>query len=388
VLGISVGLTTVRAVVAHHGRIAWVGSAPYASTEDLADALARLAAEAGRPVRRTRVVLERALIQLRTLAPAPPIKGRDVARYVALEAPRLFRKNGVPLVTDGALLRLDKKTRALWTGAAPEPVVRAVLEGCAQAGLMIEALGPAADVLPGALASFEQGPVAVAGGEIIEICEGGVVRSRLARGAEIDKRGPWTPVLANLGEQAGDFAAAFGAALALPRLSLLPDDLRAAQARASHRRAARLAVAAAVLWLGALSLYVGRLVSTLGSAERFLAASTTAVDSALVLRRELAEAHAALALLRAIEARRSRHLELLAQLTGALGDSAYVVALRVGSDGTVRVAGYAPVAARALAAFERVLREPRFEGPVTRETGDGGRELDRFAIVGRWEPRP
>jgi len=118
------------------------------------------------------------------------------------------------------------------------------------------------------------------------------------------------------------------------------------------------------------------------------------VDSALAVRRDLAAATAALDLMWRAERGRSRHLALAAELTRALGDSIHLVALRVGSDGTVRLAGYAPVAARALAALEQIpiLRDVRFEGPITRETRDGGRGMgdgwDRFAIVARLEATP
>ncbi len=92
---------------------------------------------------------------------------------------------------------------------------------------------------------------------------------------------------------------------------------------------------------------------------------------------------------RADEAR-SRHLALLAAITQALGDSTYVAAFQVMPDGVVRLAGYAPVAARVVAQLDRivVLRDVRLEGPVTRERGADGRERDRFAIVARVGGQP
>src|SRR5262249_27722739 len=133
------------------GAIAWAGRAEYAQLGELADAVARLAGESARPVRRVRVVLERDTVQLRSLVPAPPLKPGTVSRYVSLEAPRLFRTNGAPLVTDARLVQIDAAQTALWAAAAPESLVRALLEGCAAAGLVLLSLGPAADVLPWAL---------------------------------------------------------------------------------------------------------------------------------------------------------------------------------------------------------------------------------------------
>jgi hypothetical protein len=82
-------------------------------------------------------------------------------------------------------------------------------------------------------------------------------------------------------------------------------------------------------------------------------------------------------------ATRSRRLALIGALTGALGDSVFLVALRVGPDRIVRLVGYAPSAARALADLERVrqLRDAKLEGLVTRESIEGRKPLDRFAIV-------
>jgi len=129
------------------------------------------------------------------------------------------------------------------------------------------------------------------------------------------------------------------------------------------------------------------LVGAASGAERELTRLAPAIDSALAVRRELAAARATLGLMARAERVRSRHLGLLADLTRALRDSTFLVALRVAPDGTLRLGGYAPVAARALADLEHVaaLHNPRFEGPVTREAGHGVRELDRFAIVGRVE---
>src|SRR5207247_1808549 len=83
---------------------------------------------------------ERVVLQRRRVTPAPPLKGKAVPGWVALEAERLFRKNGSPLVTDGVIVPLGKDAAALWAAAAPEPVVRAVLDGCAQAGLTVASL--------------------------------------------------------------------------------------------------------------------------------------------------------------------------------------------------------------------------------------------------------
>jgi len=400
ILGLAVGSTVVRAVLVERrtGAVRWAGTAPYTGVEDLGEVVARLAAEAGVPVRRARVVLDREILQLRTIAPAPPLKPGAARAYVALEAPRLFRRNGWPLLTDAVIVPLGKDTRALWAAAAPEPLVRAVLDGCAQAGLAVDGVTPAADVL-----AHARGPGAAAGGaplvfvreglaEVVEVGPAGAWRSRLVKSGEwgMGEGERWAPGLAGLGAAAPGYASAYAAAVARPRFELLPPATRAARVRQARRLHVRLAAAGAALWVAAATLYVGRLSVTSSRATQSLDAVRSSVDSALAVRRDLAAATAALDLVARAERARSRHLALTAELTRVLGDSIHLVALRTGPDGTVRLAGYAPVAARALAALEQVpiLRDARFEGPITRETGNGKRETDRFAIVARLEVTP
>jgi hypothetical protein len=392
VLGLAIGVSTVHAVLIERDTIAWAGKAEYSGLPELSEAVARLAGEAGRPVRRARAVLERRTVQLRSLVPAPPLKQRAVRSYVALEAPRLFRGQGVPLVTDGSLVTVDKDTRALWAAAASEPLLRAVLDGCTQAGLALESLGPAAELLPNALAD----PRAVAvvafpnstTSEVLSVGEGGPWRSRLVNGA--GEEPSWVAALASLGGDARYFAPAYAAAVATPRLQLIPADARAARERAANRRLRRVAAVGLGVWLLAAGVHETRLFGLLQGSTRYLESVAPALDSALAARRDLDAGRATLATIAEATQRRSRRLALLSGLTAALGDSVFLVTLRVEADGMVRVAGYAPSAPRVLAQLERIdgLRGAQLEGPVTRETVPSGATLDRFAIAARLEERP
>ena len=398
-LGLSVGARAVHAVLLAHDTIAWAGRASYATLPELAEVVARLAGESGCPVRRARVVLERDVVQLRTITPAPPLKPRALRQYVALEAPRLFRKNGAPLATDGISVPMESGTAALWAAAAPEPLLSAILKGTGQAGLAVEGLGPAADVLPRALA----GPVPMGDlafpdhdtTELLTVGPRGSWHSRLMASpltplpsGEGNER--WVAALAALGTDASRFAAAYAGAVALPRLELWPAAARAVRVRDARRQLLRLAVAGLACWTLAGALYVGRLLSTLHSSTQYLDAVTPSLDSALAARRELDAGRATLATMANAEFTRSRHLALLAAVTASLGDSAYLAAYQVGADGAVRLAGYAASAPQVLARLSRLLelRDPQFEGPVTREVTAGNRALDRFAIVATREDRP
>jgi hypothetical protein len=392
VLGMSVGGEMVRAVLVEGGTIAWAGQAPY--SDDLAAVIGHLAGESGKAVRRARVVLERDVVQLRTLDPVPPLKPLALRRYVALEASRVFRKNGAPMVTDG--IRVAGETGdVLWAAAAEEPLLSGILAGSAEAGLTVESIGPAADVLPASLAHRPlTGDIAFPNGvtiEVLAVDAEGTWRSRMVRGSAGEAPEDWwAPPLGRLGADAPYFAAAYGAAVALPRLELWPGESRAARAREVRRRVLRLATAGLSLWLLASAVYVGRLFATLHSSTQYLDAVSSRLDSALSARRDLDAGRGTLATMAAAERTRSHQLGLLAGVTAALGDSAYLVTYQVGTDGVVRLSGYAPSAARVLAALERAgaLRRSQLEGPVTRETTAGNRVLDRFAVVGRGERSP
>lgn len=389
-LGLSVAARTVRAVLTTPDRIEWAGVMSWATPADLTDAIARLAGDAGRIVRRTCVVLDRDVIQTRTVAPAPPIAPAAVRRYVALEASRLFRKNGTPLVTDGVIVPVDGTLHVLWSAAVAQPVVEAILDGCRQAGISVDALGPAADLLPLAMAARATGELIFPNGgtaEVVTAGAGGTWRSRLIA-ASPDVPCALAPALMSLGGEAVHFAGAYAATLARPRLSLLPPDARDARERAIWRQVALIMALAALSWLLAFSIYAVRLHSSGVRAQVMLEAHAAQLDSALALRRELGAGRQSLAEFGRATAARSRHLQLLAAITNALGDSAYLVALRIGPDAVVRLAGYAPSALRVVASLERVpaLRDVRLEGPVTREAVGGvGGDLDRFAIVAALE---
>lgn len=377
-LGICVSAHAVRAVIltGNRDRIAWAGSVEWEDLPGLSAALGRLAADAGKAVRSARITLSRDVVQCRTIVPAPPLSGRAVGRYVALEADRLFRRNGSHLVTDARIVMVDKNTRALWAAAAPEDFVRALLDGCTQAGLRVDAIGPAADVAPAALNRPVPGDWIFPNGgtsEVVSLGAYGVWRSRNVLGTR-DLNAPMHPALAALNEEATHFAPAFAAALVVPRLMLFPGDTRAARERTARRRLFRVFALAASLWILAGVIYVGRLATTGRAARRDLAAVITQVDSVLVLRRELESARATLTGFGAAERYRSRHLALLADLSRALDDSVHLLTLQISPAGDVRLTADAVSPFPVLASLQRVagLRNVRLQGRA---------EGNRYSIV-------
>lgn len=387
VLGLAVAKDSIRAALVERGKLAWVGGAEYQTPTELTEAIARLASEAGRPVRRARIALGRDVVQLRTIHPAPPLKARDVRRYVGLEAARLFRKNGEPLVTDGALVTVVKRERALWAAAAPEPLLSALLDGCAQAGLAVEALAPSADTLAASVRTSQPiDEIVIPNGstsERLSIGIGGAWRSRWTRG--VDGTVEWMTELAPLNGDASSVAPAFAAAIRLPTLTLIPEGHRRAAGRTTLRRHLLIAGIGVALWVLAGGIYVGRLSLAYSRSTHLLEAFRSSADSALAVRRDLDDGRRTLATIAAARASRSRTLPLLAEITRALPDSVALVAFRVGADGVVRIVGYAPRAAQVLAEVARVRgwTGAALDGPVTQEAIPSLGVRDRFSIVAK-----
>lgn len=275
------------------------------------------------------MALEEGLAQRKTVERMPPLAARDLAAHVALLPRRYFLMNGVTLVTDAVPLGRGARNghRAVLLAAASEPLVTAVAEGVRAAGLMLEAIAPAAEF--------------AANGDVA-------------------------------------FAAAAGAR---SRLSLLPGAARAAADRARRTGARRWLVAGLASLVLAGCTYLFALAHERRAAEAELARLAPAVRHALAARRDLGATTDALGFLARADRGRPRRAALLASLTRALPDSAFVVSIRLGADGRGTLSGYARRAGAVVAALERVngLRGAALEGPVTREVV-GGKEWDRFTI--------
>jgi len=146
VLHLRVGRSTVRAAALHSEVVVWAGEATYDSTEDLAEVVARLAAEPTERCRRLQVTLERPPVQTRTLTDLPPVRDRELSALVANQAGRFFRRNGAPLVTDAVWVS-NGTGRVAHAAAVEEQLLLAIVAGATQAGLRLERIAPA-DVGP------------------------------------------------------------------------------------------------------------------------------------------------------------------------------------------------------------------------------------------------
>lgn len=327
VVGISVEPARVVACAVRRGRTVWAAEAGYAGTQDLAQVLAALAAERPARARVARVALACGLARLKLVEGLPRLRRADLAAHVQLNSRRYFVQNGVPLVTDA-----HPEGGASRLAATPAPLVEAIAEGLAAAGLECAAIVPA---------------------QALENAEGVETATAVA-------------------------------SVRRPALSLLPHTLRQRARDAESRSLYRLAFAAAASLVLAGAAHAGALIRRERAAAAELARLAPTVAGALAVRRDLDAATAALDLLQGAEGSGARPVRVLAAITAALPDSAFLASARFERDGTVRLAGYAKSAARVLERLERIpgLSHGAAEGPVTREVV-AGREWERFTIVFR-----
>jgi len=142
-LVIRVEAERVSATLLRRGRPVWAAEAGYRDADDLGAVLAALAAERPAATRAARVTLDPAVARLKEVAGLPKLARADLAAHVQLHSRRYFCQNGVPLVTDA----LPRKGGAL-LAAAPLPLVTAICDGLAAAGLACH------DIVPDARASL------------------------------------------------------------------------------------------------------------------------------------------------------------------------------------------------------------------------------------------
>jgi len=371
-----VSASHLRAALLDGTRITWTAAVEFNEGASLDSSFAHLLKLAGRKsLPAARIVLERDIIQCRTISPAPPLDRSAARRYVSLEAVRLFRRSGDTLITDALTVQVDGQTRVLWAVAVSERLVRNIVQGANDAGLLVRAVGAAAEVLPAALsASSPLTLISIArrnNCEIHSLGIAGVWRSRLVSSPE-PVTTTWHKSLMSLGSDAAFFASAFAAAQVVGRLDLRPTDIIAAERRSHRRRAARIAVVGTALWLLAAAIPSARLVVGGKVAGETLVKNSAELDAALGERRELSRVRALVADLAAADASRSRVLGLLAELTSAIDDSTYLTSLVLASDGMLDLVVQGSSAAAALASVRSI---PHLTNAKEQPSAGGGRRI-------------
>lgn len=377
-MGLGVSRTGVRAVVLDRGRVIWAAERPVAGIEELATALADLAAERPRGVRRARVALDGELVQAKVLEGFPRLSPAKLQRAVALQLGRWFLKNGKPLSAGAVSLGGGRVLAA----AAEHEALDAVGDGLAQAGLtggVGAAVGAWARLLP-------DGEHVMAADEVVDRVSVTAHRLLVVRRCREPAPGGLKPAVPGMDDGARFFTAyAAAAADPVPAFRTHREDVH--REAAWRRRAFQLAVAILVLWISAGAVFGLRVRATHRRAVAERAALGPALDAAIAVERDLAMADDVLRTVQAARQQRSSDAMLLSVLTAALPDSAHLSLLRRERDSRVTLVGYAPSAAGVLAALAGTpgVREPVLQSGITRETV-AGRQRERFGIAFTWHP--
>jgi hypothetical protein len=382
-LGLAVSRTALRAVAVTRGRPIWVAERPLGGVAEIADGIAELATERPARVRRTRVVLDGGLVQVKLVAGLPRLSDERLRGVVALQAGRWFLRNGTPLVTGAAWVVPGERALA---AAADADTLERVLEGAARAGLRVEAVGPAVSTCA---ALLPDGTWAWADDGVVEwvTVQGGHLQVQRRSAATRALPGAPLPPPPGLAEDTGRLFSAFAAAQRRPVPALEAPALTVRNHTADRRRTLALGLLAVACWLAAAGTFEIRMRRAAATAAQELATLRPLAEQALTVERDVARAEDALARIAALRATRSRDGALLAAVTRTLPDSAYLVSLRRSRDGRVTLMGVAPSAARVVTALASAagIERPVIEGGIVRDvTAQGVRE--RFRVAFAWDP--
>lgn len=393
-VGIGIGAESIRVVlVTPRGMVRWHREVPResADTPGLERALREgLAVIPGRRWIRRRAVaaLGPHCTQVKLVAELPPLgKARDIARVLAEAPHRFFLRNGVPLTTGGVRL-VDE--RSAWAAAFERPVVETVVQVCREARLRLDAIVPAAGVLPtvlrGEAISWTDGTVRCG------VVHNGLALTSVSREAVTTgdaHGGPLMPDdrLSAIGQHGWRYADALGAVTIGAREPLRIGNraLRTWKTKrlSSWRRGVSYLAATTSLLL-AIAAPGLRAWRTEVLAERELRDTAAERRGVAVTARELKRVSTSLDEAAEFFRHRRSHVSLLASLTSALPSDAWLMALKTDSTGGHLVT-LSSRAAGVLAAMDSVdgITGAAFLGPVTNEVR-GAREVERATIRFRW----
>jgi len=372
-MGLLISRCTIHAVVVRRGMAVWTAKRPITSLLDVRAALAELAGErpAGCGVAHT--VLESDICPVKILTGLPPLSTARLREAVAIQASCFFVGNGMKRVTASAWLR-DR--RGALAAVADAALIDAIADGCREAGLRLARITPAAVVLAMALPDGRHIRVIGEDEESIEIAGRELVAIRRT-------------VRANAAVPASDEEAQHLATLALairPALALTPPPHLVRDEFVTLVRAVRVtAVVAAASWSAAVAVFAQRTARVIADSDREMSVLQPALDRSAVMERDLGQTHGALRTMSDATGSQSSDVALLAAVTSALPDSAYLTSLSRSANGRVTLAGAAGASADVFSRLRETpgVRDPVMQGPVARN-GTAGRAREHFVIVFWW----
>jgi hypothetical protein len=363
----------------------------------------------------------------------PPLRDDELHRLLARNATRYFVNARVPQVVGAA--RIGRARRGgpgpVMAAAASSRLVAAIHAAAADAGWVIESIAPAESAWAAASSTLWPGFARDAAyavvahddrTDVLQLERGQLVSVRRFRGgaadapmiadsvgpaarvglagepsqrralaASLEQFGirplapaPQSAVLADGGDL---LAAQFAGADAGPVLR--SEDSAAADRASTSRIAARFAGAAAALLVLAAGIELWGVKHELREIRDERAALRGQIAATLVGRTTLDATYRQVAALNAIERTAPRWSAVIASLSEAIPEDAYLTAIRARQD-SLMVDGLGEHAARVFDALNGTagLTEVRAAAPVRREAQDDGPALEHFTIAARVEPPP
>lgn len=171
-------------------------------------------------------------------------------------------------------------------------------------------------------------------------------------------------------------------AAGLPAVSLLPGDERRRRDRGEWKRTALVAALAVVVWLIALGAVAGQRLLQLRATSAELSELRDSRDALLAARLAMDSASAMVSATTNAERHRQSVVQLMAQVTGALPDSAYLEEITLSADGSGTISGRARQPAAVLQRLQRVKRFAQSSMRITAQPSDEepGRGWSGFTI--------
>ena len=332
VIGLGVGSAFVRAVAVRRGTVAWHGTEAIGS--DFASALRALLEKAPRPrLGRARVIaaMGPALSQTKPLTSIPAVRNARLLNQLVREnAGRFFMRNGVPPATTAIHRGNDG---AIWCAAMDAHVLEEIAAACV--ALRLRFVG----AVPGAIAAgrglVDPSYIWLDGDIAVDvIAPGGAPQTVRRRRAEADDAKPTAgPALASIGENAFEFADAFGAAISGKRAPLLW--LPADQTAQRTRRWVRPLLAACVVVSAAAALTASGIRARLDAerARRTLGGAQATIKEMARLDHELGATTSAIARIERFAGERRSITRMLSEIAQSIPESTAILSLRADTIG-------------------------------------------------------
>lgn len=381
-IGLSVGAREVRAVSIESGVVRWHGGASMEAAARIDDALRALFNDAPRELARApvNVVLSPAWVHAKQLHGLPRVESRRLANQLLIQNQQaFFLWKGQPSVLADIHVNLDG---AAWGAAFDPGMLESLARVIRATQLRLRHIAPAVSALA---ALVPDGSCWWSDG--LEFFELQVSRRELRRVRRLDDTAgvetiPLPESLRTIGEDAGQYVAAYAAAIAPRRLPLAWRPRADASRVRLWKRAARVAACIAVMVSVGFALVAPgiRAARCAAAWERELEQSRPAQMELARVESDLRRVSEALDRITAYSAGRGGITRALATLSRALPDSTAILTIHLDSaNGSFTAISPRVTAVLSTLSDTETIVAPRIIGSVTRDA-IGGATVERAAF--------